>query len=191
MAVDTNSINHKKTYAVLIGCSEYNYGLNAILPVKGNLEDMRSLLMDKSYIGLPPENVFTSFNETSDSIKDLLFTTSRHEMDTLIIYYAGHGLRTGAKELCLAAINSKKLSDTEWLGIVEYGFIKRTILEQCNARQKILLIDACQSGLAVQSADDDIFKAGGAYVLASSQAGDESYFNPLERNTCFTGTILD
>lgn len=76
----TYSIDPKKTYAILIGCSDYKYSLNAIPPVEGNLKDMYSLFTDMRYIGLPSQNVFICFNETADTIKDILYTNSRLDM---------------------------------------------------------------------------------------------------------------
>lgn len=186
------SINPRKTYAVLVGCSEYLHDLAGIPPVNKNLEDIYALLSDKDCVGLPPENIVTACNYTADAIKHLLYTMSRKEgVDTLIIYFAGHGYRAGVKELYLLASNSKKLHDTHFLDAIEYDFIKEQVLKGAVARQKIMVLDACHSGLATLSPDNHLFEVEGTYILASSQGHEVSYFNPTDRNTYFTAAIIE
>ncbi len=192
-----NNINYAidldNTYAVLIGCGDYNKNFPDIPPAKGNIEDMTLLLTDKRCMGLQPQNIFTLFNGTSDKIQSLLYKTSRIQgIQTLIIYYVGHGYQAGAKKLFLTATNTEKIDDITIFGGIDYNFIKNDILQQSQAKQKIVLLDACHSGLAAQSAyyssyDIDV---EGTYVLASSAGDEPSYFLPEDRNTLFTGAMI-
>lgn len=187
-AIDTD-----KTRAVLVGVSEFDTGFSSIPPVKGNMEDFFQLLTDKKHIGLSPENVAVSFNKTNTEIEELLLKTSRlPDTDTLIIYFAGHGYRTDVKKLYLVARNTRKIDDYI-LGGIDFDFISNAILKSSAARQKIMILDACHSGIATQGKDNLLtdINVKGTYILASSQGDEVSYFQKNERNTYFTGTLLD
>src|SRR5205085_8891000 len=60
------------------------------------------------------------------------------------------------------------------------------------ASQKILILDACHSGIAAQGDDEivSLINVKGTYTLTSS--GDEaSYFDKGAQNTFFTGALLE
>jgi Caspase domain len=184
-------VNH--TRAVLIGNSEFEGGFSPIPPVKGNLEDFYHMLADKLHIGLPADNIALVFNKTNTEIEETLLQQSRiPDTETLIIYFAGHGHRTDVKKLYLVAKNSKKIDDY-LLGGIDFDFISNVILRNATAKQKILILDACHSGIATQGTDDMIDKIDvkGSYVLASSPGDEVSYFEKTGRNTYFTGVLLD
>ena len=116
-AIDTD-----KTYALLIGAGKFSSDFHSIPPVKGNLEDLFRLLTDKKHIGIPRENVFVSFNESHVEIqKQLLQVGRRQDMHTLIVYFAGHGHRSGVKKLSLIASDTEKIGD-EVIGGIDFDF---------------------------------------------------------------------
>ena len=187
------AIDIDHTRAVLIGNSEFDGGFSAIPPVKGNLEESYRLLTDKLHIGLLPENIVVAFNKTNTQIEEILLQQSRiPNTETLIIYFAGHGHRTDVKKLYLVASNSKRIDDY-LLGGIDFDFISNVILRNASAKQKILILDACHSGIATQGADDIMEKMDvkGSYVLASSPGDEVSYFEKNSRNTYFTGVLLN
>ncbi len=186
-AIDTD-----KTYAVLIGAEEFNGGFTSIPPVKGNLEDLYRLLTDKLHVGLPPENVVIAHNKSSAEIEELLLKTSRKPgMETLLVYFAGHGYRTDVKKLYLIANNTKKIDDYI-MGGIDFDFINQVILKSSTAKQKIVILDACHSGIATQGADMVLpqIDVKGTYMLTSSPGDEVSYFDKNEHNTYFTGSLL-
>jgi hypothetical protein len=187
------AIDIDHTRAVLIGNSEFDGSFSPIPPVEGNLTDLRRLLTDKLHIGLPQENVVVALNKTNTEIEELLLQQSRIPgIETLIIYFAGHGHRTDVKKLYLVARNSKKIDDY-LLGGVDFDFISNVVLRNATAKQKILILDACHSGIATQGSDDMIGRMDvkGSYVLASSPGDEVSYFEKNGRNTYFTGVLLN
>lgn len=187
------AIDVDHTRAVLIGNSEFDGNFSAIPPVKGNIEDLFHLLTDKLHIGLPPENIVVVFNKTNTEIEEALLQQSRQpNTETLLIYFAGHGHRTDVKKLFLVAKNSRKIDDY-LLGGIDFDFISNVILRNATAKQKILILDACHSGIATQGTDDMMAKMDvkGSYVLASSPGDEVSYFDKNGRNTYFTGVLLD
>jgi tetratricopeptide (TPR) repeat protein len=187
------AIDIDHTRAVLIGNSEFDGGFSPIPPVKGNIEDFYHLLTDKLHIGLAPEKITLLFNKTNTEIEETLLQQSRiPDTETLIIYFAGHGHRTDVKKLYLVAKNSKRIDDY-LLGGIDFDFISNVVLRNATAKQKILILDACHSGIATQGTDDMIDKIDvkGSYVLASSPGDEVSYFEKNSRNTYFTGVLLD
>ena len=187
-AIDTD-----RTYAILIGSSEFEGNFTPIPPVQGNLEDLYRLLTDKRHIGLPPENVTVAHNKSNTEIEELLLRNSRRPgMETFIVYYTGHGHRTDVKKLYLVARNTKRIDDYI-LGGIDLDFIQKAILKSSTASQKILILDACHSGIATQGSDTlfaDI-DVKGTYTLSSSPGDEVSYFDKNGRNTFFTGVLLD
>ena len=187
------AIDVDRTRAVLIGNSEFDGGFTPIPPVKGNLEDFYRMLTDKLHIGLAAENITLLFNKTNTEIEETLLQQSRiPDTETLVIYFAGHGHRTDVKKLYLVAKNSKRIDDY-LLGGIDFDFISNVVLRNATAKQKILILDACHSGIATQGTDDMIDKIDvkGSYVLASSPGDEVSYFEKTSRNTYFTGVLLD
>lgn len=186
-AVDTNN-----TYALLIGNSEFDGNFPSIPPVKNNLDDFYDLLTDKRHVGLPRKNVKKILNKTDHEIEEMMLKTSRMpDMETLLIYYSGHGHKAELNNLVLTARNTKKVGD-DIVGGIDFNFITEKVLKRSTAKQKLLILDACHSGLATQGDFDllDNFDVKGTYILTSS--GDEaSYFEKQAQHTFFTGTLLN
>jgi len=186
--IDTN-----KTFVLLIGVGKFTNEFHPIPPVQGNLEDLYKILTSKKHIGIPRENVLISFNESHVEIqKHLLQASRRQDIQTLIIYFAGHGHRTDIKKLSLIAADTEKMGD-EIIGGIDFDFIANRIMKNSLATQKILVLDSCHSGIATQGTEDLLknFDVKGSYILASSPADDVSYFERNARHTFFTGALLD
>lgn len=187
-AIDTD-----KTMVLLIGAGKFTSDFNPIPPVKGNLEDLYKLLTDKTHIGIPRENVSVSFDEPHVEIqKRLLQAARKPDIQTLIIYFAGHGHRSDVKKLSLIACDTEKIGD-EVIGGIDFDFVSNKILKGSAAKQKILILDTCHSGIATQGEDDIAagFDVKGSYILTSSPGDDVSYFEKDARNTYFTSALLD
>jgi formylglycine-generating enzyme required for sulfatase activity len=186
--LDTN-----RTKVLLIGNSEFLPGFTAIQPVKKNLKGLEELLTNKKNIGIPPGNIQVLFNKNTQDIKRALLQLNKEEdIETLIIYYAGHGYRTGIDELTLITADSEKIGN-EIIGGLEFKFISEKILKQSVAKQKIVIIDACHSGIAAQSHESDEVKIDvkGSYTLTSTSAKHSSYFNEDADYTYFTGSLIE
>ena len=67
------SVNIKRTKALLIGISDYQY-LPKIEPAKYNVNDIAELLMDQSVLGLSKQNIIQVTNIRSDEILDYIDT---------------------------------------------------------------------------------------------------------------------
>lgn len=187
------SIDTGHTRAVLIGNSEFDYDFTPIPPVKNNIEDFCKLLTDKRNIGLLPENISVALDKTNTEIEDLLLGVSKlPDTQTLLVYFTGHGYRSDVNKLFLIARNTRKIDDYI-SGGVDYDFIKNVVLKSSTAKQKIVILDACHSGIATQGAADAMLEVNvtGTYIMASSESDESSYFDKNKRNTFFTASLLD
>ncbi len=187
------NIDVDKTKVILIGNGEFDSGFPSIPPVEGNLRDLAGLLGDKRHIGIPPENIFVAFNKSSTEIEELLLKNSKlKDTQTLIVYYTGHGYRSDKDKLFLVAKNSRKVDD-DLLGGIDLDFIRHRIFKTTAAKQKILILDACHSGISTQSDELPLvpMDVEGTYFLASSPGDDVSYFDKSMPNTFFTGALLE
>lgn len=187
------SIDTQRTRAILIGSGEFENDFHPIPPVKNNIEDLYRLLVDKRNIGLAPENITVILNKSSTEIEELLIRASRQsDTQTLLVYFSGHGYRADVNKLYLIARNTRKIDDYI-SGGVDYDFIKNVVLKSSPAKQKIVILDACHSGIATQGAEDAILEVNvtGTYILASSESDEVSYYDKNKRNTFFTASLLD
>lgn len=191
------SLDVRKTKALLVGVSDYK-SLDPIKPALGNIEDLIQLLTDEQLFGLPFGNITAILDKTNDEIEEKIIEFLENEenanFETLLFYYVGHGIRESAvnKELYLTGINSRK--KTLKTSAIAYNSIKNHI-ENSNWQQRIVILDACHSGLATMGDEDKHFTEAeidiqGTYVLASAAGDEKSFFDPTERHTFFSGELI-
>lgn len=161
--------------------------------VQGNLEDLKQILTRNQFVGIPIENIVTSYNESDSIIKDKLLQVAFEASETLFVYYVGHGdLYRG--ELYLTASNSKQKSLIT-TGIKISQFVE--IIKESVSKRKIIILDCCYSGKVTEILSNqatiiksEITGIKGTYVIASSPSNKPSRFIEGRRHTVFTGTIL-
>src|SRR5262245_49031092 len=84
------------TRIVLVGttvCPEDPHKLPPLPQVKGNIDHLHRLFLDPDIVGLPSEAIIRLLDraEASDIVTQIA-KASKVATDTLIVYYAGHGL---------------------------------------------------------------------------------------------------
>src|SRR5216117_1753091 len=80
--------------AVLIGVSSYSESDRwAELPaVEANLTELRRTLTSRAHWGLDPHHCNTLSNPSDPTtVLDAIYTAAEQALDTVFIYYAGHG----------------------------------------------------------------------------------------------------
>jgi hypothetical protein len=191
------SFNLSKSKAILVGISDYEF-LFKIPPAKNNVTDLAHLLCDKKIIGLPRENILSICNKRNDEILsqiiDFLQDEKNIETETLFFYYVGHGVREiTSKELFLTGINSKR--NTLKSSALAFNDIKQ-LLENSHIQKRIIVVDACYSGLVTMAEDAQLYTPGefdikGSFIMASSSNHEHSFFNSQDRNTIFTAEFIN
>ncbi|MFG2130961.1 caspase family protein [Streptomyces sp. NPDC048751] len=195
---DPRLADPSRSYAVLVGTHQYK-SLDDLPAVEQNLAVLRALLCAPDLWGLPPEHCVALFQpDSSRHVAETLREAAEKATDTLIVYYAGHGLVDPHDDEFQLALPD---SDAEHIpaSTLPYDWVRREIL-QSRARQKMVVLDCCYSGRAMdlymggeQQAGDAVARSSqvnGACVL-TAVAETKLALAPLgEDFTAFTGELI-
>lgn len=190
-------IETSESVAIVVGnsqCPRDADGLPALPGVVANIVDLERLLLDPGVLGLPPERVHRVLDEDSPSrLAELISDWSQSATDTLLFYYAGHGLIAKRGDLLLAT-SSTTTSKAE-VNALRWEQIK-DLIRDCPAKKKLVFLDCCFSGRAadLMGPEDQFLKSelevNGTVVIASSPRNKPSNASHLERRTAFSDAVL-
>jgi diguanylate cyclase (GGDEF)-like protein/PAS domain S-box-containing protein len=175
--------------AVFIGA--YDFASLAALPaVENNLSALSGLFTGKAW-QLPDGHCTVVRNPvTPRGLSKPVWDAAHDATDTLLIYYAGHGLiepKTGQLHLAVADSDVESVHDTaapyEWI---------RWAVESSRAARKVVILDCCYSARAfgVQSAAEADLSVQGTFLLAASAENAAALSPPEEPFTAFTGELV-
>ncbi|MER5842731.1 caspase family protein [Streptomyces prasinus] len=178
--------------AVLIGTSRYDH-LEQLPAVSNNLTALATLLSGPLSLRLPAPHV-TVVEDPPDqgSVMDPLRQAAAEATDTLLVYYAGHGLIDPHDALTLALPRTQP-------GHIEtslnYDWLRHILLNS-PAQRHIVLLDCCYSGLALgrMSAPQELADQAaveGTFLLAASAETRTALAPVGDTHTAFTGALLD
>ncbi|MFD5298202.1 caspase family protein [Streptomyces mutabilis] len=181
-----------RSRAVLVGTASYRH-LPQLSAVEANVVDLAAELCDATVWGLPVRHCTVVTDPlTTPAILDPVYQAAEEATDTLLVYFAGHGMRDAdSADLYLALGDSR-----EHLGYTAVAYQHlRAALRTARARRKIVVLDCCFSGRAARalSGGDQLAAQAavdGAYVLAASPRDRIALAPDGERYTAFTGELL-
>jgi len=158
--------------------------------------DLKRLFIDPDIVGLPPASVHTLLNpQTPSELAKGLFQVAKEALDTLIVYYAGHGMKAQAASGLYLATRETTEQACEFDGLPFETF--RRAVASSPARKKILILDCCFSGEALEDgmgSEAALLAAGielkGTFSIASSPATKLSVAPLGDRYTAFTGELI-
>ncbi|MGO4756612.1 caspase family protein, partial [Streptomyces sp. 2MCAF27] len=145
---ETLAMDPKKSACVLIGVSRYQH-LPDLRSVPGNLDALSRLLADGSVWGLPAGRIAKVLDPpTAGDLTGPIYDAIERAPDTLIVYYAGHGLKTLEDEQLYLTVSTSQRNRSETT--LAYRRL-RQILETCRDRVKrrVVILDCCHSGQAL------------------------------------------
>ncbi|MEU3716087.1 caspase, EACC1-associated type [Streptomyces californicus] len=179
--------------AVLIGTASYRH-LHALPAVEANLADLRAELCDATVWGLPSQHcAVVADPQHAAAMLDPVRQAGEEATDTLLVYYAGHGMRDAdSADLYLGLKGSR---ENAGYTSVAYQHL-RAELRLARARRKIVVLDCCFSGRAARTlaATQNVLAAqaavDGAYVITASPRDRMALAPDGERYTAFTGELL-
>lgn len=183
------------SYALLIGVHDYEH-LADLPAVSRNLTGLAQAFTDLALWGLPETHcVALSQPRNAQEVLDTLSGLAQRATDSLVVYYAGHGLTDPhSDELYLALPGS----DHERLySALPYEWVRRAILDpRVVARHKVVILDCCYSGRALlggmsatgQVADQALID--GTSLMAASAETRRALSPPGEEFTAFTGELI-
>jgi hypothetical protein len=179
--------------AVLIGVHSYAK-LPELPAVERNLADLRAALTDSEIWGLPPGNCrVVPQPDNAGAVLNAVIEAGREATDTLVVYYAGHGLTDPhSDELYLTLPGS----DPEFTATaLAYEFLRRAVRDpRIRAPRKVVILDCCYSGRAVEGGMGVVtanqIVTDGTQVLTASGATQRAWSPPGEEHTAFTGELI-
>ncbi|MBO3744875.1 WD40 repeat domain-containing protein [Streptosporangiaceae bacterium NEAU-GS5] len=185
-----------RSCAVLIGTSSYESAELEDLPaVARNLTALHDVLTDPALGGLQPARCVVLADATDvHKVWTTLRRLADEATDTLLVYFAGHGLLEPHRyELCLALAGSHPADLPA--GALPFEWIRRLFLD-CRATYGVLVLDCCFSGRATGhlSGPEEVILGQidiqGTYTLAAAGANQPALAPPGEEYTAFTGELL-
>jgi hypothetical protein len=192
------SIDPEKTIVILVGSSEYpddSESLPELPSVRNNIEDFSRLLKDPTIIGVPEKNILVIQDQPNASgVATKIALKAKEATDTLIFYYAGHGvIGRDTTELHLAVRDTTDVAVD--YNAIPISQIKKAIYNS-PAKRKIMILDCCYSGRAldIMSSEESLVRETidlkGTYAIASAPADRPASAPKNEKHTVFTGELL-
>ncbi|MEU0948292.1 caspase family protein [Streptomyces canus] len=178
--------------AVLVGVSRYTV-LEPLPAVANNLPALARALTGPTSWQLPAGHcTVVAEPDTARAMLDPVNEAAQATSDTLLVYFAGHGLLDGRGELFFGLPGS--VQGSSYTGVTYQAL--REIITGCPARRFVIILDCCMSGraLGLMGADDllaDQAEIDGSYLLAAAPENGRALAPPGERHTAFTGELLD
>lgn len=181
--------------AVLIGTSSYDTpDLKPLLAVRNNLEVLSELLTADTAAFLPGRCTVVQDSADPRGVCRTIREAAADAPDTLLVYFSGHGILNHDYSELHLALSGADQNDLRWTTVPFQAI--REIFETAPCRNKILILDCCQSGwvLDAMMGDADGAEARldirGTYLLTSSSGDLKSYAPRTDRYTAFTGELI-
>jgi uncharacterized caspase-like protein len=180
---------------VLIGCSRYTT-LDDRPSIAAGVNDLYAVLTAPATGGFAPQTcrVVHDPQHPGDLVEHVL-QAARAATDTLLVYYAGHGLLDNRNQLHLAVAASSPDKPLIPSSAVNYDQV-RDVLHQSPARNRMVILDCCYAGRAIPDLSGpadlaDRAVISGAYVLTATLPTQTALAPDQARYTAFTGALLD
>ncbi|MGW5464629.1 caspase family protein [Streptomyces sp. NPDC003996] len=184
-----------RSAAVIIGTASYDAAGLAELPaVRANVRALHAMLTGEDGAVLGEEEVVVVEDPADPrALLSRIRECAEVAEDVFLVYYAGHGLRTFDDELDDLYLATSKV-DEEYVDHTALAFrLLRKEFRASRARKRVLILDCCFSGLAVQTRMSPAppgLEVQGTYTMVSAHA-DRASMAPLGATyTAFTGALL-
>lgn len=180
--------------AVLVGVSGYQT-MPPLPAVAHNITDLAGLLSAPDVWGLPPHNcVQLPDPDNLDVVMKTISAAAQEANDTLLIYYAGHGLTHPRREDKLYLTLPGAEDSSRLHAALDYEYLRDVLLDPATpAVRRIVILDCCWAGRVLDGAmgqPDGIADAtavAGTYVLTAVAGTRPAVAPPRARHTAFTG----
>jgi hypothetical protein len=177
-----------RSRVALIGTSRFtDPGLPDLPAVRNNLDGLAASLRGTGRCRVVADP------DSPVALIDPIHDAATEAEDTLIVYYAGHGLvHPRTLGLLLAVVGS---TPERTHTAVPYDQVRECLLDSPAAR-KVVILDCCYSGRALGGMADPTTAVAneatveGTYLLASAPPNKQALSPPGERYTAFTGALL-
>ncbi|WFE59213.1 Clp protease N-terminal domain-containing protein [Micromonospora sp. WMMD712] len=189
-ATDTSLLPvREQSTAILIGAAHYADSQISDLPsVVANLTDLRDVLTDPGQGAFATDRV-DCFPNPGLSDLPRIAELAAEPLDTLLLYYAGHGFLEDGLYLGLKGTEAAHIDFTA----LPYAQIRKMVLRS-PSRRNLVILDCCYAGAAVEFMSDGTaggeLDIRGAYVLAATAKDERAHAPAGARNSAFTAALL-
>ena len=188
-----------KSRVVLIGTSECPKDGDNLPPlpqVRANVRELQRLFLDTDVIGLRGENIVVTILDGLEASEILtrLEEVANEATDTLIVYYAGHGLY--GDQYAALYLTSKNTRSDKKASCISIDEVKK-VIRYSPATKRMLILDCCYSGRAftggMNDSRDDFTNAVdliGTYGIAAVPGDQKAWAPPGAKYTKFTEALI-
>ncbi|MEV6300148.1 caspase family protein [Actinoplanes sp. NPDC051861] len=185
----------RRTWLLLTGtaAASADESLPGLPAVSGNLGSLLEALTSAGEHAILPEHavVVRDPGDPAD-LEEALLDLAERDADTILFYFAGHGLVDDVGDLFLAT--TKSSSQRPGLRSLSYEVVRRT-LAHARAGNRLVVLDCCYSGRAISAMGGAVsggdVEVAGSYTLTSTSANRTAHAPAGEPYTAFTGALLD
>jgi ribosomal protein L7/L12 len=188
-------------FALLIGVSDYEPGLNSLPAAVRDVQALQRVLKDPALGEF--DEVRTVNNPDPQTMQyeiETLFS-SRLKDDLILLFFSGHGIKDEAGKLHLATRITHKTSKNELIRstAVPAHFI-HDVMNNCRAKRQVIILDCCFSGAfdpSLITRDDGFLDlqgqlgAEGRVVLTSSSSTQYSYEQQGAELSIYTRYLIE
>jgi hypothetical protein len=190
--------DRRTSRALLIGASRFtDADLHDLPAVANNLQALTDMLTDPDLGGLDRAGCRVLTDPTTPhQVGDVIDVVVNEALDTLVLYYAGHGVLSQRGDPYLAVTTTDPDPRRVRYSSVPIEWL-RSALADSPAHNRILILDCCFSGHAAEamsgatSAVIGELDIRGTYTLASAPAYSSAVAPVGAPFTAFTGELLD
>jgi hypothetical protein len=162
--------------AVLVGVAAYR-NMAPLPATLNNLTDLSEQLgADRTIVADP---------ESADAVLAPLARAAEASTETLLFYFAGHGVRDADNALCLALPHTVDLKDEAQRTALPFERVA-AVINRSRIRNRVVVLDCCFSALAMRAPS-----AFDLHLLTATGRNEKALAPQGNRNTLFTGALLD
>ncbi len=135
-------------YALLIGVSEYEPGLNPLPSAAKDIEAMQRVLQHPEIGGFPVENIAILKNQNRQQIEEAIFTffANRQKEDLLLLYFSGHGIVDyNSSQFYFSTRSTRKLENNLISPTAVAANFVHQQMQNSKSRRQVIILDCCFS----------------------------------------------
>ncbi len=190
-------------FALLIGVSEYEPGLNPLPAAVKDLDAMQEVLLHPEIGNFAASNIILLKNPNRQVMEEsieMLFA-NRHKDDLLLLFFSGHGIKDDTGRLYLGTSQTRKTlqGDLVRSSAVAANFVHEN-MSRSRSKRQVVILDSCFSGAfadGLAAKDDgtvDIrtqLGGEGRAVLTSSSSTQYSFEQEGEELSLYTRFLIE